>query len=80
MADAAVIINKNKGNRMFGNYNSELMNKWRKEAEDYLGFELRIPEYANVVSRCRRTSSSCLGRFQLVLRQSEQADLRFEEP
>lgn len=36
---------------MFRNYNSELMQKWRKEVEDYLGFPLRIPEYARVVYR-----------------------------
>lgn len=27
-------------------YNSERMRQWRKEVQDFLGFELRIPEYS----------------------------------
>lgn len=29
-------------------YNSETMQRWRKEVQDFLGFELRIPEYTCV--------------------------------
>lgn len=31
-------------------YNSDTMQSWRKEVQDYLGFALRVPEYSRVAS------------------------------